>query len=502
LNFLASALVVTLAVTPSFYYAPLSRRTNLERVPTDLHTKYTYDTLNRITSITSSLPESLGDILYPLYDKLGNRKEENNQLVPDHNFHFTYGYNNRYELTDVSDQLPVVRYQYQYDLTGNRQLATENGVQTAYVPNNLNQYQSVNGQTYTYDPKGNLTNDGTNTYQYDYENRLIKATVIASSSEAIYAYDPLGRRITKEIASTKTLFIHDQDNLLETYNCDQNLQACTLTHSYVYSNRVDESLLLTRYEIPGIGKDYYYHQDALGNVIALTDTQNEVIEYVQYDPYGNPRFFNQNGELIPNSSIGNPKLFTGKTLDPETGLYHFEARTYSPRIGRFLQRDPYTWAPDDPRVLTNSSFRFQKRLIENIGGNLPALQLPYLYTLNNPTNLTDPSGKNVVVNVVVAIGAALLTYKFVSSFKKLYKKASISGENIQGRDRALQCGDIDAAEEYQSKFQQSYTETARATFDFGVSAPGTSLSGPPPTSSIDLLAELVKFIVENIFSNS
>ena len=35
-----------------------------------------------------------------------------------------------------------------------------------------------------------------------------------------------------------------------------------------------------------------------------------------------------------------PYTYTGRELDPETGLYYYRARYYDPRIGRFLQEDP------------------------------------------------------------------------------------------------------------------------------------------------------------------
>jgi len=358
-----------------FTYDPLSRRIDLERVPTDLHTKYTYDTLNRITSITSSNPEALGDILYLLYDKLGNRKEENNQLVPDHNFHFTYGYNERYELTQTQDPSLTTHHSYQYDATGNRLQSTENGNQTTYVPNNLNQYQTVNAQTYSYDPKGNLTNDGVNTYEYDYENRLIHVSTslrsaTLSGGEAIYGYDPFGRRITKtttyDLQPTTELFIHDQDHILETYNCSLNLQTCTQTHSFLYSNKIDEPLLITYFETPGIGKDYYYHQDALGNITAITDSTNQVTEYVEYNPYGEPHFFDPDSNPILESTINNPFLFTGRFYDVETGLYDYRNRTEFPKLGRFGQRDPIGILGQDMNL--------------------------YRFVVNNPINFSDPFG--------------------------------------------------------------------------------------------------------------
>ncbi|MCP4567076.1 MAG: hypothetical protein GY841_05810, partial [FCB group bacterium] len=41
-----------------------------------------------------------------------------------------------------------------------------------------------------------------------------------------------------------------------------------------------------------------------------------------------------------NSTIGNKRLFHGRTYEPETGLYFYRARYYHPELGRFLQHDP------------------------------------------------------------------------------------------------------------------------------------------------------------------
>ncbi len=47
--------------------------------------------------------------------------------------------------------------QYQYDLVGNRQVVTEDGVPVSYTVNNMNQYTTVGGQPLSYDADGNLT---------------------------------------------------------------------------------------------------------------------------------------------------------------------------------------------------------------------------------------------------------------------------------------------------------------------------------------------------------
>jgi YD repeat-containing protein len=49
------------------------------------------------------------------------------------------------------------------------------GGTTAYAPDRLNRYASVGGVTQAYDANSNLTGDGTWTYVYDAENRLLSA---------------------------------------------------------------------------------------------------------------------------------------------------------------------------------------------------------------------------------------------------------------------------------------------------------------------------------------
>ncbi len=66
------------------------------------------------------------------------------------------------------------------------------------------------------------------------------------------------------------------------------------------------------------------------------------------------------------SGYNNAFKFNGKEQDPETGMYYYGARYYDPKMSLFISVDP---------------------LAEQFQG-----WSPYNYTMNNPLNLTDPTG--------------------------------------------------------------------------------------------------------------
>jgi len=72
--------------------------------------------------------------------------------------------------------------------------------------NLTNRYNSVGGNSLTYDAAGNLTTDKDGySYQYDYENRITRITRDPNSTVvAEFAYDALGRRIQKTEGGGRT----------------------------------------------------------------------------------------------------------------------------------------------------------------------------------------------------------------------------------------------------------------------------------------------------------
>src|SRR5262249_29880047 len=148
---------------------------------------------------------------------------------------------------------------------------------------------------------------------------------------------------------------------------EERTGANAVTQQYVYGIYIDEPLVLDRAASPRL----FYNQNTLYSVYALTDNSGNIIEGYLFDAYGKQTTFHAPG-LLPApsftaltivtqggvSSFANPYVFTGRRLDPETGLYYYRARAIDSTEGRFLSRDPYPltaayanlylYAGDDP----------------------------------------------------------------------------------------------------------------------------------------------------------
>jgi RHS repeat-associated protein len=119
--------------------------------------------------------------------------------------------------------------------------------------------------------------------------------------------------------------------------------------------------------IPEEHQIWYYHGDHLGSSTVITDRFGRNYEHLQYFPYG------ETWVEEKRSQTNLPFRFTGKELDPETGLYYFGARYYDPVVG--------VWVSPDP--------------IDRFGPHSPPTGLNlYQYALLNPIRLIDPTGLN------------------------------------------------------------------------------------------------------------
>jgi RHS repeat-associated protein len=188
----------------------------------------------------------------------------------------------------------------------------------------------------SYDFDSNQTDDGTQ-YKFVYDANDQLQQVLNCGTLALvasYAYDAFGRRTQKYVAgsSAATAYYYADKRVVQEYVNG----AGTASASYTYGDYIDEPLTMNRG-----GNLYYYHANRMHGVYLLTNSAGGIAERYSYTPYGvvavSNSTYTSSGTV---SSVGSPYLFTGREIDPESGLYNYRARTYDPVQGRFKQLDP------------------------------------------------------------------------------------------------------------------------------------------------------------------
>ena len=79
---------------------------------------------------------------------------------------------------------------------------------------------------------------------------------------------------------------------------------------------------------------FYYHPDHLGSSSYINDLDGEVVQHIEYVPFGEV-FIEER-----NNTWNTPYLFNAKEFDKETGLYYYGARYYEPKLSLWLSVDP------------------------------------------------------------------------------------------------------------------------------------------------------------------
>ncbi|WP_255322933.1 RHS repeat-associated core domain-containing protein [Lysobacter sp. K5869] len=104
----------------------------------------------------------------------------------------------------------------------------------------------------------------------------------------------------------------------------------------------------------------YIHTDALGSPMAITDANQNVVEWRIYEPFG----------ATEQGGMQSGPGYTGHVGDESTQLWYMQQRYYDPGIGRFVSPDPVV-------VGAGSGVNFNR----------------YWYANNNPYRFVDPDGR-------------------------------------------------------------------------------------------------------------
>jgi RHS repeat-associated protein len=324
-----------------FGYDALSRRTQMTR-PNSVTTNYSYDNLSHLLSVLHQLSGSTIDGASYTLDSAGNRTARTDDYA---SVTSDYSYDSIYQLTQVT-QGGSTTESYSYDAVGNRTASL--GV-SSYTNNSSNELTATSSASFTYDYEGNTTSKtvsgGTTGYSWDYENRIASVSLPSSGGTVTFKYDPFGRRIEKISPNATSIFVYDRDNLIETTNASGAEVA-----SYTQGLDIDEPLAVSR-----SGTVSYYEQDGLGSVTSLSSSTGTLAQTYTYDSFGNTK--NSSGSLT------NFFRYAGREFDTESGLYFNLARYYDPSTGRFLSEDipfedgtnAYAYVSNDPIDWVDSS---------------------------------------------------------------------------------------------------------------------------------------------------
>ena len=301
---------------------------------------YYYDNASRLYQVTQGTSNTV--ISYDSDNRRSTLTLPNGILL-------TYGYDNDSRINSMSYQLgttAVGSLTYQYDADSRRTQVGGSLAATGFPSavasaayDVANELTNWNGTTIGYDANGNISNDGVASYTWNGRNQLV------TRGSTSFQYDSFGRRILNAAGNNM---------LYEGWNVAQELSGTTPVTNQILGG-IDEF-----FSTKESSTTYTPITDALGTVLALTNSSGAIKTQYEYDPFGNT--------TTSEGTNTNVFQYTGRENDAN-GLYFYRARYYNPAFGRFISEDPI-------------GFRG--------GANL------YAYADNSPITFTDPYGQTSV----------------------------------------------------------------------------------------------------------
>ena len=227
---------------------------------------------------------------------------------------------------------------------------------------------------YIYDENGNMTSGPDFTDPLEVAERSI-----------VYNADnmPVSIAHIKGANTEITDFVYDEDgvrskkvlqNGICTYYISNEFEVIDGTATkYVFAGSIRIAMISSS----GI---QYFHKDHLGSSSVITNTNGEKVKTTEHMPFGHIR-----EEMIHIAGMDTSNYkYTDQELDPETGLYNYNARLYNPVLGIFITPDTIVPDPYDPQTLNR-----------------------YAYCRNNPLIYVDPSGQILGLITSMFVGAVL-----------------------------------------------------------------------------------------------
>ena len=207
---------------------------------------------------------------------------------------------------------------FTYDPFGN---IDKSGSPNSFSPvytNTRNRIYTVGSTTAQYDNNGNVLNDGVNTYTWDADGNSITVDTVGAT------FDALDRMVEQNRSSVYTEIVY----------------APTGAKLALMSGTTGQTLQNAFINLPGqvtavytsSGLDHYRHSDWLGSARLTSSPSRTVLSTTAYAPFG------ETYATYPSPSASADPSFTGQNSDTVSGEYDFLAREYSTQ-GRWPSPD-------------------------------------------------------------------------------------------------------------------------------------------------------------------
>ncbi len=241
---------------------------------------------------------------------------------------------------------------------------------------------AVNDVELTYDEVGNVLTYGDKAFTWNSGRNL--ESIVDGDNNYSYTYDENGIRTSKTV------------NGVTTYYNTRN--------GVIISQSDGTNTMYFQYDMNGLpigfifnGTQYFYMTNQMGDIIAITEFDGNIIAQYVYDEWGkllNVYTVNEdNAEQVEIANV-NPLHYCGYYYDTETGYYYLQSRYYDASICRFINTD----IPEITKISKEVA----------AGTNI------FAYCNNNSVNNSDPTGYFNFENKLSAFAILSTIYSAIS----------------------------------------------------------------------------------------
>jgi RHS repeat-associated protein len=216
--------------------------------------------------------------------------------------------------------------------------------------------QANTSKAFAYDANGNMTADGTRTFEWDARNQLVAVNVGTHRSEFTYNGEQQRVRVVEK----------------ENGVVQSDTKALWCNNGAICEERAADGVSVTRRIFADgeqiAGSTRFFAADHLGNVTDVSDGSAAVLGRYGFDAWG--------GRTLTSGTDVTSLGFTGHQWQASTALWQAWYRAYDSELGRWISEDPAGFVDGPNR---------------------------YAYVRNSPVRLFDPDGRQAQALPIIVI---------------------------------------------------------------------------------------------------